>query len=41
MPSVSCAQVLNRETLETLYGGRVIFAEDGGRRYVVVGDRHA
>ncbi len=37
----SCAQVLNRETLESLYGGRVIFAEEGGRRYVVVGDRHA
>jgi len=37
----SCVQVLNRETLESLYGGRVIFAEDGGRRYVVVGDSHA
>jgi ABC-type Mn2+/Zn2+ transport system ATPase subunit len=37
----SCAQVLNRETLESLYGSRVIFAEDGGRRYVVVGDTHA
>jgi ABC-type Mn2+/Zn2+ transport system ATPase subunit len=37
----SCAQVLNRETLESLYGGRVILAEEGGRRYVVVGDRHA
>jgi ABC-type Mn2+/Zn2+ transport system ATPase subunit len=37
----SCEQVLSRETLETLYGGRVIFAEDGGRRYVVVGDSHA
>ncbi len=37
----SCAQVLNRETLESLYGNRVIFAEDGGRRYVVVGDTHA
>jgi ABC-type Mn2+/Zn2+ transport system ATPase subunit len=37
----SCAQVLNRETLESLYGGRVMFAEDGGRRYVVVGDTHA
>lgn len=36
-----CAQVLNRETLESLYGGRVILAEDGGRRYVVVGDTHA
>jgi len=37
----SCEQVLSRETLESLYGGRVIFAEDGGRRYVIVGDRHA
>jgi len=37
----SCAQVLSRETLESLYGGRVILAEDGGRRYVVVGDSHA
>lgn len=37
----SCAQVVNRETLESLYGGRVILAEDGGRRYVVVGDSHA
>ena len=36
----SCAQVLNRETLESLYGGRVVFAEDGGRRYVIVGDSH-
>jgi ABC-type Mn2+/Zn2+ transport system ATPase subunit len=36
----SCADVLNRETLESLYGGRVILAEEGGRRYVVVGDRH-
>ena len=37
----SCAQVLSLETLESLYGGRVIFAEDGGRRYVIVGDSHA
>ncbi|MBN2466028.1 metal ABC transporter ATP-binding protein [candidate division WOR-3 bacterium] len=37
----SCAQVLSRETLEALYGGRVIFAEEGGRQYVVVGDHHA
>jgi ABC-type Mn2+/Zn2+ transport system ATPase subunit len=37
----SCAQVLNRETLESLYGSRVILAEDGGRRYVIVGDAHA
>lgn len=37
----SCAQVLNRETLESLYGGRVIFAEEGGRQYVIVGDSHA
>lgn len=37
----SCAQVLNRETLELLYGSRVILAEDGGRRYVIVGDTHA
>jgi ABC-type Mn2+/Zn2+ transport system ATPase subunit len=36
----SCAQVLNRETLELLYGSRVVFAEDGGRRYVIVGDSH-
>ena len=36
----SCAEVLNREVLESLYGGRVVFAEDGGRRYVVVGDSH-
>ena len=36
----SCAQVLNRETLESLYGSRVVFAEDGGRRYVIVGDSH-
>jgi ABC-type Mn2+/Zn2+ transport system ATPase subunit len=36
----SCAQVLNRDTLESLYGGRVVFAEDGGRRYVIVGDSH-
>jgi len=33
-------QVLNRETLESLYGSRVVFAEDGGRRYVIVGDSH-
>jgi ABC-type Mn2+/Zn2+ transport system ATPase subunit len=37
----SCADILNRETLESLYGGRVVFAEEGGRRYVIVGDRHA
>ncbi len=37
----SCADVLNRETLESLYGSRVVFAEEGGRRYVFVGDRHA
>jgi ABC-type Mn2+/Zn2+ transport system ATPase subunit len=37
----SCAQVLSRNTLESLYGSRVIFAEDGGRRYVIVGDSHA
>jgi ABC-type Mn2+/Zn2+ transport system ATPase subunit len=37
----SCSEVLNRETLETLYGGRVVFAEEGGRRYVIVGDSHA
>lgn len=37
----SCAQVLSRATLESLYGGRVVFAEEGGRRYVVVGDSHA
>jgi len=36
----SCAQVLNRETLESLYGSRVVFAEDSGRRYVIVGDSH-
>jgi ABC-type Mn2+/Zn2+ transport system ATPase subunit len=36
----SCAQVLNRETLESLYGSRVVFADDGGRRYVIVGDSH-
>ena len=29
-----------RETLEALYGGRVVIAEDGGRRYVIVGDTH-
>ena len=37
----SCEQVLSRETLESLYGRRVVFAEDRGRRYVIVGDRHA
>jgi len=37
----SCEQVLNRETLEALYGGPVILVEEGGRRYVVVGDSHA
>jgi ABC-type Mn2+/Zn2+ transport system ATPase subunit len=37
----SCADVLNRETLESLYGSRVVFAKEGGRSYVVVGDRHA
>jgi ABC-type Mn2+/Zn2+ transport system ATPase subunit len=36
----SCAEVLNLETLESLYGGHVVFAEDGGRRYVIVGDSH-
>jgi ABC-type Mn2+/Zn2+ transport system ATPase subunit len=36
----SCAQVLNRETLESLYGTRVVLAEDGERRYVIVGDSH-
>lgn len=36
----SCGQVLNRETLESLYGSRVVFAEDSGRRYVIVGDSH-
>jgi ABC-type Mn2+/Zn2+ transport system ATPase subunit len=35
-----CERVLNRQTLESLYGGRVVIAEDGGRRYVVVGDTH-
>ncbi len=37
----SCAEVLNRRTLESLYGGSVVLAEEGGRRYVVVGDSHA
>jgi ABC-type Mn2+/Zn2+ transport system ATPase subunit len=36
----SCAQVLNRETLESLYGTHVVLADDGGRRYVVIGDSH-
>jgi len=36
----SCSDVLNRETLESLYGSRVVFAEDAGRRYVIVGDSH-
>jgi ABC-type Mn2+/Zn2+ transport system ATPase subunit len=37
----SCQQVMDRKTLETLYGGRVVVVEDEGRRYVVVGDAHA
>jgi ABC-type Mn2+/Zn2+ transport system ATPase subunit len=37
----TCEAVMNRATLEELYGGRVVLVEDGGRRYVVVGDTHA
>jgi len=37
----TCEAVINRTTLEELYGGRVVLVEDGGRQYVVVGDTHA
>jgi ABC-type Mn2+/Zn2+ transport system ATPase subunit len=37
----ACSDVLNRKTLEELYGGRVVLVEEGGRKYVVVGDSHA
>jgi ABC-type Mn2+/Zn2+ transport system ATPase subunit len=36
-----CEEVINRKTLEELYGGKVIIAMDEGRPYVVVGDTHA
>jgi ABC-type Mn2+/Zn2+ transport system ATPase subunit len=36
-----CAEVMNRETLAALYGGRVAIVEADGRQYVVVGDSHA
>jgi ABC-type Mn2+/Zn2+ transport system ATPase subunit len=37
----ACADVMNRQTLEELYGGKVVIAEEDGRRYVFVGDSHA
>jgi ABC-type Mn2+/Zn2+ transport system ATPase subunit len=37
----SCRDVLNRQTLEELYGGRVVIVDEADRRYVVVGDHHA
>jgi ABC-type Mn2+/Zn2+ transport system ATPase subunit len=36
-----CGDVLNRETLARLYGAPVVITEEGGRRYVFVGDSHA
>lgn len=37
----TCEAVLNRQMLENLYGGKVLFVEEDGRRYVLVGDKHA
>ncbi len=36
-----CEDVLSRQTLETLYHGKVVVVERDGRKYVVVGDSHA
>lgn len=36
-----CDEVLNRDVLERLYGAPVVISEEGGRRYVFVGDSHA
>jgi ABC-type Mn2+/Zn2+ transport system ATPase subunit len=35
-----CAQVLDRQMLEGIYGGEVLVVERDGRPYVVVGDHH-
>jgi ABC-type Mn2+/Zn2+ transport system ATPase subunit len=37
----ACSAVLNRDRLEELYGAHVVMAEENGRKYVIVGDRHA
>jgi ABC-type Mn2+/Zn2+ transport system ATPase subunit len=37
----SCSDVMSRETLESLYGGKVVVVEQEGRKYVVVGDTHS
>lgn len=36
-----CSEVMDRKTLEQLYGGPVAIFKEGGRSYVIVGDSHA
>jgi ABC-type Mn2+/Zn2+ transport system ATPase subunit len=37
----TCDEVLNRRMLEELYGSKVLLHDEGGRQYVLVGDKHA
>jgi ABC-type Mn2+/Zn2+ transport system ATPase subunit len=37
----TCEEVINRSMLEELYGSKVLLHDEGGRQYVLVGDKHA